>query len=347
MNRWVQRLSIRSKALSLIRGRSLLAIGLLLLNVIVSARVYQQWSADEGSSETRLAYHSPAAPAAVQELRNQLRGEWKYLVLAFSNDLSMDSLRYFDTLARAHGSRDFKLAVVTHAAPRDVARFRLTSSPLLAIVSDNTLFIHKSLHVPAGHRHENLVILDREGRLEFWNQSRPSPDELRQLVEKYANGAVDYEIKTTGLFARLAVGAPFPDLTLVPINGLGTGGTPAVNNATIVAFAVGCVSCELNNRLEQIELLNRRVRATPGRRFMMIVPASDPTWTKSLQVFVRTDGVASTDIFKFSPHGAEVDSYWTRYRWADARPMVIDTGLFGEITAIHSLDARAAATSTH
>jgi hypothetical protein len=149
---------------------------------------------------------------------------------------------YLGVLKRKYESQGLKL-VVAFSPESAHGNVELAKSIGVPWVVDKDGSMQLLLKCALTHHHDAILIYDSSYRVKFHALDMPSNDLLRQLVEKYLTGRIDYS--PTHLLASSLVGKR--------VAGLQCLSERPPSDGVFVLFPPGCSSCELNSYREQLK----------------------------------------------------------------------------------------------
>jgi hypothetical protein len=284
-------------------------------------------------------YHSSVEPLIVRKLEHVVGGDWRYLLIAFVPPTEADPrLQYLNVLHRRYAEKGVKVIGLSGGPKGQVSRLIEKARINFPFISDQEFHFHRAFHIHPAHSHGGLVVLDKEGRIEFYTPVLPQKEELRQLAEKYALGEINYIPVEAPLAVRLKIGAPLPELALRRIDGRHsmTLGKTAAANLALVIFGAGCSSCQMDQLIEKLRLFRNTLRRDhPDYRLIIVFTAADDLASLASYQKVRALPAAA---YRLEETSSLYDEYQTRYADTATRPIVVMTGKSGEIVTVTSLE---------
>ncbi|MGH9783366.1 MAG: hypothetical protein ACRD88_04205 [Terriglobia bacterium] len=253
------------------------------------------------------------------------------LIPADNSDPRID---YLSAVRRVHGPV-VKVVGVREGTGEDAQRFGENMQLYFPIMGDSSYQIFRWARVNPKHGHGGFLIYDREGRVKFFDFFLPEEDLVRQLVEKYALGQVDYSYKSAPVHT-FRKGAPFPALTVrsfdgKPVNSLD------VRGKWVFVFQGLCHSCKVTHYLGHArEAITQLVgRGDLREESVIMLFHSGVVDEQSL----GAEGWPLSQSFVI-PHGAteEHAGYDTRFLPEASEPLVVVTDRTGDITQVWKLN---------
>lgn len=172
--------------------------------------------------------------------RGQLRSH-EYLLLYFLPHFNhLKSIKYGEALLQRHGASGLQVFVVTNAQPSEMLVMAKSESLSLPVLFDKNILLKLLLRVP--DHYEYTYLLKTTGEVVFSVNGAPQEDVMRQIVEKYVAGRIDY---SRDLAKRLyQVGERLPSISVSHVTG-GPAKTLVVRNAEVVLISARCTACQL------------------------------------------------------------------------------------------------------
>lgn len=245
-------------------------------------------------------------------------------------------LRYLNVLHQRYASQGLKIVGVSDGTESQTKRLSEEAEIAFPLVSDEGFELHRAFRIHPAHQHGGVIVLDRQGRIDFYTLIFLHEDELRQLAEKYALGEISYNPIEAGLATRFKVGAPLPELSVSSIDGrkhLMLGKAQAADLALVI-FNASCSSCQLAQFINELGSFQDKLsREHPYHRLVVVFT---PNFDRAMLAAYQRAGALPGSTYLLE-NGTFWSEYATRYNEAAIRPTVIMTGKSGEIVAVHSL----------
>jgi hypothetical protein len=316
--------------------RSAVVAALVIVNAVPIILLANHFLHKEPSfDETTLPYHLavPISLAAVTPL-----GQAETYFLAFvgtDSDRLRPRLRFLESMAQRYGNSAVKIAVVTESSRPTEADFRKQFDvPTLPVVHDVSADIQRELHIGANHRHGGIAVVSKSGTLEFRAASLLNDDQIRQLIEKYATGTVNYSAIDDTVSSQFVIGSTLP---MWPVVSAASGASSTLKDvagrrstATVVLTAE-CATCQLTELGVAVNGLAASLKAS-NRAVLLLVNDSIPLAT--LQAHIKNHSLPA-ETYIVSKQYLFRDSTVTRV--ARYVPLVAYTTPEGRITATTAL----------
>lgn len=288
--------------------------------------------------ETPPDYHSLVEPAIIEKLERTVGSDWRYIMLAFVSASGINPrLKYLDVLHERYASRGLKIIGVFNGSEWRTRQLNDETEVGFPVISDEEFQLHRAAHIHPSHQHGGVVVLDRQGRIDFHTLGVPAEDQLRQLAEKYALGEVSYDPVEERLTPQFKVGAPLPELMVSSIDGrehFKLGGAQAANLALVI-FNANCSSCQIDQFINELGTFqNKLTRENPHRRLVVVFT---PNYDQGMLASYQRVGKLPASSYLIEKGTSWYDEYATRYDTTATRPTIVMTGRSGEIVAVNSL----------
>jgi hypothetical protein len=217
------------------------------------------------SAEAPLEYGDRVDPNALQRALDQAgySGQLKsrgYLLLYFvPNFAHLKSIKYGEALLERHGGAGLQVFAVTNAEPSEILVTAKSESLSLPILFDKNARLKLLLRVP--RKYEYSYLLTTTGEVMFSVDGIPQEDVIRQIVEKYVTGTIDYSDPEERLYK---VGELLPRIRVIHVTG-GPVQTLVVRDAEIVLISARCTACQLQKDIQRYRELATSSGAARGR----------------------------------------------------------------------------------
>ncbi|GBC81884.1 hypothetical protein HRbin10_00999 [bacterium HR10] len=319
-------------------------LGLAALNSAMFDLIYTHHRQHSNIDETPLEYHSTIEPRIVRELDRYVGGNWRYLMLAFVSPIAswteVDSrLKYLNVLEHHYADQGLRAMIISSDVESHAHWLHKDAHVNPTIVNDETFKFYRAFRTHPDHEHGSLVILDKQGRIEFFTYGIPSEDELRQLAEKYMVGSITYALAEDGLVARFVIGAPLPDLSLRSLDG---GEQLVLNeaqrkNLILVIFTARCATCQIEHFMNELAAFRSEVaRSTRYRSHQFLVIFASNFRQTSLLSYQST-GILPSSTYFLDQEPIPLEKYATRYDISASRPTVVITDASGKVAEVAPL----------
>jgi len=218
------------------------------------------------SAEAPLEYGDRVDPTALQQALDQAgySGQLKsrgYLLLYFvPNFAHLKSIKYGEALLERHGGGGLQVFAVTNAEPTEILVMTKSESLSLPILFDKNALLKLLLRVPRNYEYSYL--LTTTGEVVFSVDGIPQEDVIRQIVEKYVTGTIDYNRDTEE--RPYKVGELLPGIRVIHVAG-GPVQTLVVRDAEIVLISARCTACQLKRDIQRYRELATSSGANRGR----------------------------------------------------------------------------------
>ncbi len=308
---------------------------LLVCSVVLSVLILREIVGTKATREDARLPHLLQTPSTLREvLREAVGRPWDNLMLVFDDSASgSPRLKYLEALReRLQGkSLDFLLVCAPDSA-WDCAgpEGDIGGQSHWPRYADRSLALHAHFRIVPEHGHGGVVVLDHDGALVFRALALPSPDELRQLGEKYALGAIEYEPAAEAVTVSFEVGKVLPAWSARNVETDEVVQVRSLADRTLVVFGAACASCQLAEAAGRVKaaLIGDPGPAKPA---VLFAPNFDAGLLKSM---VRAGW--------FPPESYVVESsalpsalYETRAR--DLRPVIARTDAAGRVVGVSRL----------
>lgn len=238
--------------------QSVLSIFLVILALVAFWLIGYNWYlgrslADKAIGPT-LDYGAQVDPGALRQALSWAGYSGKldsrtYLLLYFlrpGHFQHLRSIKYGETLIQRHGDKGLQAFAVTDAPPDEVQTLRENDSLSLASLYDKKGLLRMLLRVQEPYEHTFLI--NSAGEVVFSLEGAPQEDMIRQIVEKYVVGKIDYG--HAHAHQAYKVGEQLPTLHIAPLAG-GPDFNLDARDAELVLISARCTSCQLNAYLER------------------------------------------------------------------------------------------------
>lgn len=268
-------------------------------------------------------------PAAVRLETNQTIG----ILALFSEASFQPQVQYLNAILNKF-SEQVKVLGVFPGSRRQVARFVQDHDLDFEIIPDVDHEVFHWARVNPHHEHPGFVIYDNQYKAKFVSFNMPAEDLIRQLVEKYVLGKIDYSYRDTPL-SFFTVGNPLPELRLTPLRG---GNRDVVkldgeiaNDRIVVFFPPKCSACTLAQSVGVIQALQDQIKKSRNlkRKQLLLIFSSAPPQTETLDVLLNLcpDSYVAKHDKRFP-----WDEYETRVKLPSFGPFVAISDELGQVT---------------
>lgn len=173
-----------------------------------------------------------------------------HLLLYFFRPSHFDHLKtvkYGQVLEKRHMERGLRVFVVSDASPNEMAALLKKEAFSLSFLYDKDSLLRMLLRVPESYEHTFLI--SPTGRVIFSVEGAPQEDLIRQIVEKYVVGKIQYNhIKVTDFYR---VGGPQPAIRALSLrNEQVVELSP--RNTEIVLISARCTACQLDRVISRL-----------------------------------------------------------------------------------------------
>jgi len=170
-----------------------------------------------------------------------------YLLLYFlPNFAHLKSIKYGEALLERHGGGGLQVFAVTNAEPSEILDMAKSESLSLPILFDKNTLLKLLLRVPRNYEYSYL--LTTTGEVLFSVNGTPQEDVIRQIVEKYVTGTIDYNRDPEERLYK--VGELLPRIRVIHVTG-GPVQTLVVRDAEIVLISARCTACQLQKDVQR------------------------------------------------------------------------------------------------
>lgn len=316
--------------------------GLIVVNLAMLGFIYQRHHLQNRCQvdETPLSYHSVIDQAIVKKLDGIVGGQWRYLMLAFVSTMKVTPrLKYLDILHRRYVDQGLKVVGIYNSSEDQIRTLREEARVSFSLLRDEACQLHQAFHIPPGHSHGGLVVLDEQGRIDFFAQEIPVEDQLRQLAEKYALGEINYASAQDSIAAQFKLGAPLPLLPATRLDGKEyvVIGEAQTANLALVVFTGQCASCQVEHFIDAVGLFQAKLVSDRRYRDHRLAVLFTPNFDRTMLTSYQESGKLPLSTYILSSLAPLYDEYATRYEDSGGRPIVVLTGFSGEVVAIKPL----------
>jgi hypothetical protein len=172
----------------------------------------------------------------------------------------LKSIKYGELLRQRHGDNGLQVFAVTDAPAGEVEPLRSGESFSLPILYDKNGLLGMLLRVQESYEHTFMI--NPSGEVVFSVEGAPQEDMIRQIVEKYVVGKIDYGHTHAAQVYR--VGEQLPTLRIAPLVG-GQDFDLEARDAELVLISARCTSCQLHAYLEKYRQMADSKDAGPSR----------------------------------------------------------------------------------
>jgi hypothetical protein len=293
--------------------------------------------------ETPLPHHSSIDKAIIEKLGRVVSDPSRYLMLVFVTIAEVNPrLRYLNALHHRYADKGFKVVGVSNGTEDQTKQLGQAAGVDFPIISDKTFLLHQAFHIHPAHSHGGLVVLDNHGRIDFFIQSIPVEDQLRQLTEKYALGRISYDSSKDPLTMLFQVGAPLTPLLVSSLDAnehLVLTGDQAANLALVV-FTARCASCQLTQFISELAPFQAELVSDRKYRHHRFAVLFTPNFDRALLSGYQQSGGLPSSTYFLDESSLLYDEYATRYEDFTPRPIVVLTEASGTIASVYPLPLR-------
>ncbi len=248
-------------------------------------------------------------------------------------------VRYLAAVDRVHKRNGLRTVAVVPGNHSTAEWYQQFVRLPFEIIGDEHLDIHMAFRVSPPHGHTAVALFDGEGRVKFHAFEIPEEDEVRQVVEKYLLGQVDYEYRTRRSSA-LVPGQPLPVTSLKFVAGVRSRSSSESLDASeriLVFLPRGCSSCQMGQYSSQIFHLSLKAQnGGSGKKGIVVVFPDDPDTTEWNAV-KREIGPVAAEFWVTDDPSLIWDEYYTRYLQEQSAPLVVGTDAEGRVEFAKSL----------
>lgn len=232
-------------------------------------------------------------------------------------------IRYLGAVNRTHSKNGLLVVGIVPGSRAEVERYAESQVLGFELLGDEDLELHHAFRTHPGHGHSTIALFDREGRVKYHAFAVPDEDAMRQLVEKYLVGRVDYGYRTRR-YSVLRPGTQFPTSAF---SGRAGGKRSQANqhvdarNRILAFLPPGCSSCQLSVYASNISKLRRHM--PKDRSLVLVLPAESQTteWTAVASDLSRS----ISEVWFTTTPDLLWDNYYTRYSESDSEILVVIT----------------------
>jgi hypothetical protein len=214
------------------------------------------------SSATHFSYGEGFPYNSAVDYKGQ-RVDWdkRWALFIFSKIDSYEGIRnikYANVLSRRFESADLAVVAFVAGSSRPQLQTLVESSGLsYPIVTDNDGTWGNRLAL--GEHPFGIFIVDPQGKIKF-TSTHAEPDDLRQLIEKYLVGNIEYA--PPGGVPPLKVGQKLPAVLLEDLRGHQQVRLEGLKDRVIVIFTARCPACSLETYLTSYRYLEKQLPKT-------------------------------------------------------------------------------------
>lgn len=260
----------------------------------------------------------------------------EYLLLYFLPNFNhLKSIKYGEALLQRHGASGLQVLVVTNAQPSEMLVMAKSESLSLPVLFDKNILLKLLLRVP--DHYEYTYLLKTTGEVVFSANGTPHEDGMRQIVEKYVTGKIDY---SRDLAKRLyQVGERLPGISVSHVTG-GPAQALVVRNAEVVLISARCSACQLRGYAQRYREL-ATLSGTHKPRFLIF---SQRFPQRELVEDLTAGGVRLDNVYiAREPLGGLDNEYRTKTNDEESA-VVIGIDQEGRIETVKSLSTKLAPT---
>ncbi len=196
-----------------------------------------------------------------------IHGKWA-LIFYFERYPVTDFLRYCEVLSQKYGSSGLQPVGITRVVTKELEHL-LDNQPIsYPVIVDSKNHLRNLLHFRY-HRY-GLLFVDPSGVIRLSLNRLMTPNDLRQLVERYLVGSINYEIEQDWVI-KLQPGDLLPPYRLIDVK-RGTRLTLQdleLISSTIIFFTAHCPSCRLPEYLHQLAMMERSASLEAQRLYFI------------------------------------------------------------------------------
>ncbi len=333
---------MKNKRLYIFSSLALIVINLVALYLLWRNYSLRKELAASQIEESRLAYGSKVGLFSVKDLNGKTIDlsdhGYAYKLLVFFNPLQAENsrLKYYDVLSRRYSSRGLLVIGISGGTEEQTREFLNSSRIKFPVLVDSDLSIHRNLRVGPHHEHGATIMIDRDGIVRFSDLRILREDHIRQLVEKYLLGSVDYSTFRPNLDI-FKPNAALPDFRLLDVE---TGqevrmGPSVAENLTLVVFSAHCSSCDLDRYLDRLKQLSD---AYTGDNLVAIFGSNFSPG--ELRYYRKSKAISAKVYISLDKMPGLEDEYITRYD-LNIFPIVVKTNRLGKVTSVEFNPAEA------
>lgn len=266
---------------------------------------------------------------------DQLKSHGYLLLYFLPNFDQLKSIKYGEALLQRHGGSGLQVFAVTNAEPSEMLPMAKSESLSLPILFDKHALLRFLLRVPSHYEYTYLV--RTTGEVVFSANGTPHEDGMRQIVEKYVAGKIDYSLD---LAKRLyQVGERLPGISVSHVTG-GPAQALVVRNAEVVLISARCSACQLRGYAQRYREL-ATLSGTHKPRFLIF---SQRFPQRELVKDLTAGGVRLDNVYiAREPLGGLDNEYRTKTNDEESA-VVIGIDQEGRIETVKSLSTKLAPT---
>ena len=248
---------------------SLIAVGLLVHNYYLSRSLSQTVGVIR--SESPLEYGDRVNQNTLQRALDQggysdQLNSHKYLLLYFlqaSDFQDLKSIKYGEPLLQRYQGSGLQVFAVTNGQPDEILGMAKNESLELPILFDKDALLKFLLRVPDHYRHTYLMT--SAGEILFSMNGAPQEDVIRQIVEKYVAGRINYNQSKAELYR---VGDELPAIRVIQVTG-GPTRELALHDLEVVLISARCTACQLHGYIQRYRELQTSNGAPSKTRILV------------------------------------------------------------------------------
>ena len=240
---------------------------------------------------------------------------------SFSNP---KSIKYGEALLKRHQAAGLQVLGITDATECGVRRRAQGEELSFPVVCDKDGTVRLLFHMPV--HDEYAYLLSSGGQVVFSLPGAPPEDLMRQIVEKYVVGRIDYSRDQAQRLYR--VGQPLPSISVVPV----AGGKPfdfTARDNELVIISARCTSCQLHAFIE-------RYRALPPSDRPRFLIFSQRFPQQTLLKDLTMAGIPVDNIYLAQEPLGDLENEYRTKTGDDESSVIVEVDAAGRIEAVKS-----------
>lgn len=287
------------------------------------------------SVEAPLEYGDRVDQSALQKAltlsghSDQLKPHGHVLLYFLPNFDHLKSIKYGEALLQRHGGSGLQVLAVTNAQPGEMLVMAKGESLSFPTLFDKNALLRLLLRIPS--RYEYTYLLTTSGEVVFSVDGIPREDVIRQIVEKYVAGTIDYSgADEKRLFQ---VGEQLPRINVSHVSG-GLAHVLVVRNAEIVLISARCTDCQLHGYMQRF-----RETALSGTNKPRFVVFSQRFPKQEVVKELTAAGISLENVYIASGPLGSLDNEYRTKTADEETSIVISVDQQGRIETVKSLNS--------
>jgi hypothetical protein len=273
-------------------------------------------------------YHSSLSTAVLERIRARTRAFRFAALINLDRELSVQTKDYLTLLSHRYVDQGLRIAFL-----------RPIKTPLLDIVSTGLPVLYDlDVATLTGHRvsagRNAMILINEDGRVEFYSADLPQADSLRQVIEKSVLDHIDYSTLQPKAIQVFRLSSTLPQITIASIAHTERMTLTKVvrGPATVVILTGRCNECQLTQYVAAIaDLDSQRPR---GRQLVLLFTEA---YSKEPEVLARLNSDIRQQVYQIVDDS--YDPYVTRLAKEALTPFVAEVNESGRIVRAYPLSS--------